>query len=93
MTNCGPKMKARQAAVRTEMARDESGQPLNRAHRAQHLLSGLLVCGECGAPYVMVDSYRYGCNRHRSKARCCFACASLPLGRPGGGLCPPDACG
>ena len=64
------RVKARQAAVRTEMARDESGQPLNRAHRAQHLLSGLLVCGECGSSYVMVDSYRYGCNRNRSKATC-----------------------
>ncbi len=63
-------VKARQGDVRTTMARDEEGNALNRAHRRVHLLSGLIVCGECGAPFVMVDGYRYGCNRTRSKGTC-----------------------
>lgn len=62
--------KARQDEVRTEMGRDEDGHALNRAHRRKFLLSGLIECGECGSPFVMVDYYRYGCNRHRSKGTC-----------------------
>ena len=49
------RVKAKQAEVRTAMARDEHGVPLNRAHRAQHLLSGLLFCDACGSPYAMRD--------------------------------------
>ena len=52
------------------MARDEQGVPLNRAHRTQHLLSGLLFCGSCGAPYAMRDARHYGCSRFRSKGTC-----------------------
>ena len=63
-------VKARQAEVHTEMARDEHGNALCRAHRHQYLLSGLLVCGECGAPFVVQDYYRYGCNRVRSQGTC-----------------------
>jgi hypothetical protein len=59
--------KARQQEVRTEMARDESGQALNRAHRVKHLLSGPIFCGECGAPFAMRDSAHYGCSNFRSK--------------------------
>ena len=36
------RVKAEQTEVRTAMARDENGVALNRARRAQHLLSGLL---------------------------------------------------
>ena len=64
------RVKARQQEVRTEMARDESGQALNRAHRAKHLLSGLIFCGECGAPFAMRDSAHYGCSNFRSKGIC-----------------------
>ncbi|MBV8661522.1 MAG: zinc ribbon domain-containing protein [Hyphomicrobiales bacterium] len=52
------------------MARDESGQALNRAHRAKHLLSGLIFCGECGAPFAMRDARRYGCRNFRSRGTC-----------------------
>ena len=62
--------KARQDEVRTEMARDEHGQALNRAHRARHLLSGLIFCGECGAPFAMRDAETYGCSNVRSKGTC-----------------------
>jgi site-specific DNA recombinase len=64
------RVKARQAVVHTEMRRDEDGNALCRAHRHQHLLSGLLVCGVCGSPFVVQDYYRYGCNRVRSKGNC-----------------------
>ena len=63
------RVKTRQGEVRTEMHRDTSN-PLNGGRRAQHLLSGLLTCGSCGSPYVMVDARRYGCNNHRSKGQC-----------------------
>ena len=37
------RVKARQNAVRTEMGKDATGNPLNRAHRRKFLLSGLLA--------------------------------------------------
>ena len=62
--------KLRQQIVRTVMGRDDSGQALNRAHRAVHLLSGLIYCGDCGAPFAMRDAKHYGCRNHRSKGTC-----------------------
>ena len=63
-------VKLRQAAVRTEMGKDESGNPLNRAHRRKYLLSGLLHCGCCGAPFAVLAKDRFGCRNHRSKGTC-----------------------
>ena len=64
------KVKARQMAVRTEMGKDEIGNPFNRAHRRKFLLSGLLACGCCGAPYAILAQDRYGCANRHSKATC-----------------------
>ena len=64
------RVKVRQQKVRTVMARDESGQALNRAHRAKHVLSGLIICGECGAPFAMRDARHYGCSNFRSQGMC-----------------------
>ena len=64
------RVKARQNAVRTEMGKDETGNPLNRAHRRKFLLSGLLTCGCCGAGYAVLSQDRYGCATYRSKAAC-----------------------
>lgn len=36
----------------------------------RHLLSGLLVCGECGGPLVVVDAYNYGCSTARDRSTC-----------------------
>lgn len=33
----------------------------------RYLFSGLLVCGECGGNYVMVNRERYGCGAHKDK--------------------------
>jgi DNA invertase Pin-like site-specific DNA recombinase len=62
--------KARQAAVRIEMATDANGHPLNRTHRRKFLLSGLMHCGCCGAPYAVLGKDRFGCSTHRSKGTC-----------------------
>jgi site-specific DNA recombinase len=64
------RVKARQNVVRTEMCKDATGNPLNRAHRRKFLLSGLLTCGCCGAGYAILAQDRYGCANHRSKATC-----------------------
>jgi hypothetical protein len=62
-------VKARQAEVRLEM-RDAAGNALNKAHRAQFLLSGLLRCGSCGGPYTVMARDRYGCATRRGQGRC-----------------------
>lgn len=36
----------------------------------RHLLSGLLRCGECGGPMVVVDRYRYGCAAAKDRGTC-----------------------
>ena len=41
---------------------------VNGLRRPAYLLSGLLECGECGSPYAIVVSDRYGCvGHHRSR--------------------------
>ena len=36
----------------------------------RHVLSGILRCGECGGPLVVVDRYNYGCNRAKDRGTC-----------------------
>ena len=68
--------KARQGVVRAEMGKDAGfggsagGNALNRAHRRQFLLSGLLVCGCCGGGYTIMAQHRYGCATWRGKGTC-----------------------
>ena len=64
------RVKARQNVIRTEMVKDATGNPLNRAHRRKFLLSGLLTCGCRGAGYAILAQDRYGCANPRSKATC-----------------------
>ncbi len=52
------------------MARDGNGVALNRAHRGKHLLSGLILCGDRGSPFVMRDARHHGCSTIRSKGAC-----------------------
>jgi site-specific DNA recombinase len=51
------RVKARQEDMRIEMARDADGNALNRPHRWQFLLSGLIECG--GAYPCAFISTRY----------------------------------
>lgn len=36
----------------------------------RHLLSGVLRCGSCGGPLVVVDRHRYGCSRAKERGTC-----------------------
>ena len=62
--------KQRQDEVYREMARDDAGNALNRAHRRKFLFSGLLKCGVCGGGYTVIAKDRYGCANRRSKGTC-----------------------
>ncbi len=45
----------------------ENAHPNNTAPRgrpSRYLLSGIMVCGECGGNYIMHDSRAYGCSSH-----------------------------
>jgi hypothetical protein len=63
-------VKARQRSVGFEMGRDEAGHALNRAHRREFLLSGLLICGCCSGGYTIIGKDRYGCATRRSRGTC-----------------------
>jgi DNA invertase Pin-like site-specific DNA recombinase len=63
-------VKRRQQGLSFEIQRDDSGNPLNRAHRRRFLLSGLLKCGCCGGGFTVVAQDRYGCATRRSKGTC-----------------------
>ncbi|MBY6006703.1 recombinase family protein [Salipiger bermudensis] len=57
-------------AVQAELARRGAATPraARAARRKSYLLSGLLICGCCGAPYVMSNRTSYGCREARKKA-------------------------
>ena len=57
-------------SVQAELARHGAATPraARAARRKSYLLSGLLICGCCGAPYVMSNRTSYGCREARKKA-------------------------
>jgi site-specific DNA recombinase len=61
-------VKKRQAEARS--ARDAkfklTGNPLSGAKRPAHLLSGLVTCGSCGAPFLATGAGRWRCKGHRT---------------------------
>ena len=63
-------VKTRQAAARR--ARDAkfklTGNPLSGAKRPIHLLSGLVICGACSAPFLATGAGRWRCKGHRTGA-------------------------
>ena len=61
---------SRQRALRIDSRDDAKGATLNKRHRSQYLLSGLIKCGLCGANYIMIASDRYGCSTRRTKGTC-----------------------
>lgn len=63
-------VRARQHEQAYALRRDETGNPLNRAHRQKFLLSGLLKCGLCGGGFTIVAQDRYGCATRRSRGTC-----------------------
>ena len=46
---------------------------LGAKKRPQHLLSGLLKCGECSGGFSKVNTDRYGCSTYRNKGNCLCA--------------------
>jgi len=64
------KVKARQAQLTFRVGRDEAGRALNRTHRTKYLLSGLIRCGACGAPYVAQGGGKFACSQHRRGGPC-----------------------
>jgi len=44
--------------------------PSMKGRPPQHLLSGILRCGECGGPIVAIDRTRYGCSRAKESGIC-----------------------
>lgn len=52
------------------LAREASGGALNARKRAKYLLSGLLVCGDCGANYTVSGKDHLQCSRATHKGTC-----------------------
>lgn len=46
----------------------QAGQRRGRVVR--NLLSGILRCGECSGPFVVVDAYKYGCANAKERGTC-----------------------
>ena len=61
---------SRQRALNISSDEVATGAALNRRHRSQYLLSGLIKCGLCGANYIIIAKDRYGCSTRRTKGTC-----------------------
>lgn len=62
------RVKDRQKEQRERVRAAQSKNGSRRAgpgRRPRYLFSGLLRCGVCGGTYVIVNSYQYGCSRHK----------------------------
>jgi hypothetical protein len=55
-------------AVQTRL--QQRRRPNRGGSSPRHLLSGLLRCGQCGGPMVVVDRYRYGCATAKDRGTC-----------------------
>jgi site-specific DNA recombinase len=68
------RVKARQAAMRCDTRPDVRIRPCDR-RRPRYLLSGLVVCGVCGARYTKISADLFGCAAARNKGAA--ACDNL----------------
>lgn len=55
---------ARQRGCSVPSGRPGAGRP------PRHLLSGILRCGACGGPMVVIDRYQYGCATAKDRGTC-----------------------
>ncbi|MCH8999065.1 MAG: recombinase family protein [Proteobacteria bacterium] len=62
--------KARQMDLCFEDGEKTKGGKLNRRHRSQYLLSGLIKCGSCKSNFIIVGKDKYGCATRRTKGTC-----------------------
>ena len=67
--NLWSRVKARQKEqfLKTAEHRKKSHSRARLGAGPKYLLSGLLKCGCCGANYILVDYYRYGCAVHKDR--------------------------
>ncbi|POH33796.1 MULTISPECIES: recombinase family protein [Sinorhizobium] len=70
-------VKKRQMEVEQSFSRTTTNR-LNRGHRPQYLLSGILECAHCFGPYAIMARDRYGCTNRQKK---------LPVDHLGGIVC------
>ncbi len=68
-TDLWAKVKARQETIsdKSKLKQAAAGEQARTGAGPKYLLSGLLKCAECGANYVIVDRYRYGCAKHKDR--------------------------
>lgn len=59
--------RAKRVRHKTKEAQARSGKSARGGREPKFLLSGLLKCGDCGGPMVIVDYYRYGCGNHKHR--------------------------
>lgn len=62
--------KARQIDLSFKDGEKAIGGTLNRCHRSQYLLSGLIKCGSCKSNFIIVGNDKYGCATRRTKGIC-----------------------
>ncbi len=62
--------KARQMDLCFEEGEKAIGGTLNRRHRNQYFLSGLIKCGSCNSNFIIVGKDKYGCATRRTKGTC-----------------------
>ena len=60
------RVKARQKAMRCDTRPDVRARPCDR-RRPRYLLSGLIVCGQCGGRYTKLSAALFGCAAARNK--------------------------
>ena len=57
-------------AVQARLTGKSIAVPARVGRPARHLLSGLLRCGECGGPMVVIDAHSYGCSISKERGTC-----------------------
>ena len=62
--------RARHQAARKAIRPDNGRKELWHARRTRYLLSGLIHCGACGGPMVIVGKTYYGCANHKYRGLC-----------------------
>ncbi len=72
------KVKQRQIEVEAQFNHTTTNR-LNRTHRPNYLLSGLLECAHCAGPYAIMSKNRYGCTNRQK---------DLPIAHLDDGICP-----
>jgi hypothetical protein len=63
-------VKARPTHASRATRPDAGRQEIWHARRPKHLLSGLIRCGACGGPVILVGKAYYGCANYKNRGTC-----------------------